>query len=182
MRYRRIRYLDRFILYDFIRNLIILYFWIPRSPNFNAHKLKTCQWKAIRILPLVHSIHIKHSVYAKLNRYSGDGDTSTTINHCGDIREHQGNTLRTHRAHRVYRVNCKCIMYNAAIIVVWQPSGYMVLAFHWQYGDILLAFFLYLYYYFVLSVKNKYTIPYHHIKKYAICMGLPMYEMKLLNI
>ena len=30
---KRIRYLDRFILYDFIRYLIILYLLIPRSPN-----------------------------------------------------------------------------------------------------------------------------------------------------
>ena len=27
----------------------------------------------------------------------------------------------------------KCIMFNATIIVVRQPSDYMVLAFHWQY-------------------------------------------------
>ena len=105
MRYKRIRYLDRFILYDFIRNLIILYFWIPRSPNFNAHTLKKCQWKAIRSLPMVHSIHIKQSVHAKRNRYSADGDTSTSINHCGHIREHQGNmTLRNERKTSVRRV------------------------------------------------------------------------------
>ena len=28
----------------------------------------------------------------------------------------------------------KSIMFNATIIVVRQPSGYMVLAFHWQYN------------------------------------------------
>ena len=82
MRYKRIRYLDRFILYDFIRNLIILYFLIPRSPNFKAHKLKKCQWKAILISPLVHSVYIKQSMHTKLHRYSADGDTSTTIILC----------------------------------------------------------------------------------------------------
>ena len=30
-------------------------------------------------------------------------------------------------------------MFKSTLIVVWQPSGYMVRAFHWQYGDILLA-------------------------------------------
>ena len=39
-------------------------------------------------------IHIKQSVHAKLNRYSADGDTSTTGWH---IRAHQGNMLRAHR-------------------------------------------------------------------------------------
>ena len=35
----------------------------------------------------------------------------------------------------------------------------MVRAFHWQYGDILLAIYLFVFtYYFVLSLKNKYTI------------------------
>ena len=87
MRYKRIRYLDRFILYDFIRNLIIFYFLIPRSPNFKAHKLKKCQWKAILILPLVHSVYIKQSIHTKLHRYSEDGDTSTTIILC---RAHAG--------------------------------------------------------------------------------------------
>ena len=87
MRYKRIRYLDRFILYDFIRNLIILYCLIPRSPNFKAHKLKKCQWKAILILPLVHSVYIKQSIHTKLHRYSADGDTSTTIILC---RAHAG--------------------------------------------------------------------------------------------
>ena len=34
----------------------------------------------------------------------------------------------------------------------------MVRAFHWQYGDILLAiYFFFFTYYFVLSLKNKYT-------------------------
>ena len=32
-------------------------------------------------------------------------------------------------------------MFNDTIIVVRQPSGYMALAFHWQYGNILLAIF-----------------------------------------
>ena len=41
----------------------------------------------------------------------------------------------------LYFYNYKCIMFNATIIVVRQPSGYMELAFHWQYGDILLAIF-----------------------------------------
>ena len=35
-------------------------------------------------------------------------------------------------------------MFNATIIVVRQPSGYMALAFHWQYGNILLAISVYL--------------------------------------
>ena len=35
----------------------------------------------------------------------------------------------------------------------------MVRAFHWQYGDILLAIYFFVFtYYFVLSLKNKYTI------------------------
>ena len=35
----------------------------------------------------------------------------------------------------------------------------MVRAFHWQYGDILLAIYFCVFtYYFVLSLKNKYTI------------------------
>ena len=38
--------------------------------------------------------------------------------------------------------NYKCIMFKSTLIVVWQPSGYMVRAFHWQYGDILLAIYL----------------------------------------
>ena len=43
-----------------------------------------------------------------------------------------------------------------------QPSGYMVRAFHWQYGDILLAIYIYIYFlYSVLSLKNKYTILYY---------------------
>ena len=34
----------------------------------------------------------------------------------------------------------------------------MVRAFHWQYGDILLAIYFFVFtYYFVLSLKNKYT-------------------------
>ena len=37
----------------------------------------------------------------------------------------------------------------------------MVLAFHWQYGDILLVIFFFTYY-FVLSLKNKYTILYYY--------------------
>ena len=37
--------------------------------------------------------------------------------------------------------NYKCIMFKSSLIVVWQPSGYMVRAFHWQYGDILLAIY-----------------------------------------
>ena len=67
------------------------HFRILRSPNFKVHKLKKFQWKAIQILPLVHSIHIKQSIHTKLNRYSADGDTSTAINHGGHIRPHQGN-------------------------------------------------------------------------------------------
>ena len=38
---------------------------------------------------------------------------------------------------------------------------YMVLAFHWQYGDMLLAIFFFTYY-FVLSLKNKYTVLYYN--------------------
>ena len=35
----------------------------------------------------------------------------------------------------------------------------MVRAFHWQYGDILLAIYFFVFtYYFVLSLKDKYTI------------------------
>ena len=35
----------------------------------------------------------------------------------------------------------------------------MVRAFHWQYGDILLAIYFFVFtYYVVLSLKNKYTI------------------------
>ena len=57
----------------------------------------------------------------------------------------------------------KSIMFNATIIVVRQPSGYMVFAFHWQYNvDISLAIFCFTYY-FELFMKNKYTIPYHTI-------------------
>ena len=41
--------------------------------------------------------------------------------------------------------NYKCLMFKATLIVVWQPSGYMVRAFHWQYGDILLAIYFFLY-------------------------------------
>ena len=39
----------------------------------------------------------------------------------------------------------------------------MVRAFHWQYGDILLAIYIFFVftYYFVLSLKNKYTILYY---------------------
>ena len=36
-------------------------------------------------------------------------------------------------------------------------------AFHWQYGDILLAIYFFLYLYFVLSLKNKYTILYYYL-------------------
>ena len=40
----------------------------------------------------------------------------------------------------------------------------MVRAFHWQYGDIFLAiYFVVFTYYFVLSLKNKYTILYYTI-------------------
>ena len=35
-------------------------------------------------------------------------------------------------------------------------------AFHWQYGDILLAIYFFVFtYYVVLSLKNKYTILYY---------------------
>ena len=58
--------------------------------------------------------------------------------------------------------NYKCLMFKSTLIVVWQPSGYMVRAFHWQYGDILLAIYFFVFtYYFVLSLKNKYTILYY---------------------
>ena len=60
--------------------------------------------------------------------------------------------------------NYKCLMFKSTLIVVWQPSGYMVRAFHWQYGDILLAIYFFVFtYYFVLSLKNKYTILYYTI-------------------
>ena len=40
----------------------------------------------------------------------------------------------------------------------------MVRAFHWQYGDILLAIYFFVFtYYFVLSLTNKYTILYYTI-------------------
>ena len=68
-----------------------------------------------------------------------------------------GSTITTIASMFIY----KCRMFNATIIVVRQPSGYMMLAFHWQYVDIALAIFFT--YYFVLSMKNKYTIPYHTI-------------------
>ena len=55
----------------------------------------------------------------------------------------------------------KYIMFNTTIVVVRQPSGYMGLAFHWQYmSNFHLLFFTY---YIVLSMENKYTIPYHTI-------------------
>ena len=55
--------------------------------------------------------------------------------------------------------NYKCLVFKATLTVVWQPSGYMVRAFHWQYADILLAIYIFFFtYYFVLSLKNKYTI------------------------
>ena len=39
----------------------------------------------------------------------------------------------------------------------------MVRAFHWQYGDILLAIYFFVFtYYFVLSLKNKYSILYYY--------------------
>ena len=58
--------------------------------------------------------------------------------------------------------NYKCLMFKSTLIVVRQPSGYMVRAFHWQYGDILLAIYFFVFtYYFVLSLKNKYTILYY---------------------
>ena len=60
-----------------------------------------------------------------------------------------------------YLFNYKCIMFNATIIVVWQPSGYMVLAFHWLYGDILLAIFCLL---ITLYCLWKINIPYHCVK------------------
>ena len=46
-------------------------------------------------------------------------------------------------------------MINSTLTVVRQPSGYMVLAFRWQYMATfhLLLFFTY---YFVLSMENKY--------------------------
>ena len=49
-------------------------------------------------------------------------------------------------------------MFNTTIILVRRPSGYMVLAFHWQHVS---KFYLILFtYYIVLFMKNKYTIPY----------------------
>ena len=45
----------------------------------------------------------------------------------------------------------------------------MVRAFHWQYGDILLAIYFFVFtYYFVLSLKNKYTILYYTYAKLII--------------
>ena len=55
----------------------------------------------------------------------------------------------------------KAIIFNTTIIVVRQPSGYMVRAFHWQYmSNFHLLCFTY---YIVLSMKNKYTTPYHYM-------------------
>ena len=57
-------------------------------------------------------------------------------------------------------------MFNATIIVV-RHSGYMVLAFHWQYYvDISIAIFFTDY--FILSMTNNYTIPYHTIPYHTI--------------
>ena len=46
----------------------------------------------------------------------------------------------------------------------------MVRAFHWQYGDILLAIYIFVFtYYFVLSLKNKYTILlYYYTIQYSV--------------
>ena len=50
----------------------------------------------------------------------------------------------------------------------------MVRAFHWQYGDILLAIYFCVFtYYFVLSLKNKYTILlYYTILYYLIVVTI----------
>ena len=123
MRYTRIRYLDRFILYDFIRNLIILCFLIPRSPNFNANKLKKCHWKAIRILPLVHSIHIKQSVHA-IQQMATRLQPLTIAGTYGSIRGLWSGHMR---AHGVYRDRLITSMHNcchwiSAICIVHMHS------------------------------------------------------------
>ena len=38
----------------------------------------------------------------------------------------------------------QCILFNATITVVRQPSGYMVLAFHWEYMATFHLLFVYL--------------------------------------
>ena len=43
----------------------------------------------------------------------------------------------------------------------------MVRAFHWQYGDILLAIYFLSFYYVVLSLKNKYTILYYTVSHHC---------------
>ena len=57
----------------------------------------------------------------------------------------------------------------------------MVRAFHWQYGDILLAIYFFVFtYYFVLSLKNKYTILYYTILYYLeIDLLLRFYTVRL---
>ena len=57
----------------------------------------------------------------------------------------------------------------------------MVRAFHWQYGDILLAIYFFVFtYYFVLSLKNKYTILlYYTIHKF--CYNLQALLFKIVK-
>ena len=56
--------------------------------------------------------------------------------------------------------NYKCLMFKSTLIVVWQPSGYngarLSLAV-WRHFTCYIFFFVFTYY-FVLSLKNKYTI------------------------
>ena len=66
-------------------------------------------------------------------------------------------------------------MFKSTLIVVCQPSGYMVRAFHWQYGDILLAIYFFVFtYYFVLSLKNKYTILLYYIVTCSLCFSVDL--------
>ena len=65
--------------------------------------------------------------------------------------------------------NYECIMFKSTLIVVWQPSGYMVRAFHWQYGDIILAIY-FLSLLITLYCLWKINILYYTILYYAAPM------------
>ena len=56
----------------------------------------------------------------------------------------------------------KSIMFNTTIHVVIQPSGFMVLDFHWKYMSYFHLLFCFTYF-IVLSMKNKYTIPHRTV-------------------
>ena len=71
--------------------------------------------------------------------------------------------------------NYKCLLFKATQIVVWQPSGYMVRAFHWQYGDILLAIYIF---FFTLYCLWKINILYYTMLCYAmLCYAMLCYAM-----